>query len=384
MKIHQNFLSGFALLCFVALGTPSWAQPPGTTPPVITTDIPWPEWSLVTTVAQVEAQFNSARRSEESQRSLPANTLGNLDLPSDYFSRPMEEQAWILLKAEREARHLVNYPGTGVVTGYLPEGVEASLSAVAQGHADEMANCPNFYFSHNSKDGTSSGSRIRGAFASGCSQGTGENIAWNSWDNGHLVGVPLAFYNFIYDDWSCCSGGHRNLCLRQTGFNNYGDPNRLGIVGFGRGASSQGDFFVMAYMDPDNDAGCSYYIETYEDCNLPAIVNVNGALYSNTHLAENTVNSDGTVMSGQLVTFKAGQEINLQTYFEVQANTTFIVEIEDCPSGGADVQHTGLHYALKAEEMQRQIRQDGIPRFKRSHIHDLELMDTNLERRSIR
>ncbi len=322
MTIKSIYSSLVAFGCFFIL-SPATAQPPGTTPPTISADITWNYWWTVNSVVQVEAQFNAARRSEESQKGLSNGALGNLDLPDNYLSLPMAEQAWIILKEERECRHGVYYPGIGTVTGYLPEGVESTLSQVAQGHADDMA--ARDYFSHNTLGGPSWLQRIQNAFPNGCADGKSENIAWNSVAGGHLIGVPLAFYNFIYDDWSCCSGGHRNLCLKQTGNNDYGNPNRLGIVGFGRGTSHHGDYFVMDYIDPS--AGCTYDIEPYEECNLPAVVNVNGALYSNTHLAENTVNSDGTVMQGQLVTFKAGNEINLQNNFEVQANTTLLLKL---------------------------------------------------------
>lgn len=99
----------------------------------MTSDVEWPDgWWNASTVAQIETQFNVGRRGEESQLGLATNTLGNLDLPSDFLSRPMEEQAWIVIREERQARHLVNYPGTGVVTGFLLEGVESTMNTVAR------------------------------------------------------------------------------------------------------------------------------------------------------------------------------------------------------------------------------------------------------------
>ncbi len=323
------------VLFFLFLTSSIWAQPPGVTPPRLDTDIPWNGWWTVSTVAGVEAQFNAGRRAEESQKGLSNNELGDLELPDDFLSRSAEEQAWIILKAEREARHMVQY-GSTVVTGYLPEGVEASLSAVALEHAQDMADRD--YFSHTTLGGPNAFDRI-GQAMDYCfdSWSQSENIAWNSVSGGHIIGVPLAFYGFIYDDEDCCGGGHRNLCLKQTGNENYGDPNRIGIVGFGRAASGNGDYFVMDYVDPA--PGCSYDIETYEiDCDLPAVVTVPGNVYTDEYLAEDVVASDGTIMSGEVVAFKAGDAVNLNADFEVLAGAIFSAEIEDCPQPTATLQ----------------------------------------------
>lgn len=349
-RIYPCKASTFLTCCLIILSTFTFAQT-RVTPPELNSDIPWPEdwpdnhWYTVSTVEEIEAQFNAARRGEENQLGLNANTLGNLDLPDNYLQLPMEERAWLILKAEREARHLVNYPGVGQVTGFLPEGVESTLSDVAQGHTDDMHAAG--MLAHNLPGGTPWNQRIGNAFP-GCTEGIGENIAWNSVSGGLTMGVAFAFYNFIYDD-AGSNWGHRNLCLSQGGNNNYGSPDRIGVFGFGRTTGSNGDYFCMDYLDPK--PGCTYDINTYEtDCDLPAVVTVPGNVYTDEYLAEDVVASDGTIMSGEVVAFKAGDAVNLNADFEVLAGAIFSAEIEDCPQPSAKLQSPVELFASGTEQ----------------------------------
>ena len=297
------------------------------TPPNPTGDRAWDKWWQDNSVADVEREFNAARRNEENQLGLPSGTLGNLDLPADYLQRSSEEQALILVNAERTARHNVNYPSYGIVLGLPFEGVDLNLSAVAQGHANDMLSTGNF--AHAGSDGRSSGQRINAVFG-GCTEGSGENIAWNS-NGGFILSVPLAFYNFIYDDGFCCSWGHRILCLKQNINNNYGDPNKIGLVGFGRASGGNGDYFVMDYLDPRPN--CTYTITNFEedgsdDCEEILLVSSN--ITSDTYTASMEVRSDGTINSGATVVFKASDTVVLLPGFETKNNVTFTAMIGDC------------------------------------------------------
>jgi len=297
------------------------------TPPNPTGDRAWDKWWQDNSVADVEREFNAARRNEENQLGLPSGTLGNLDLPADYLQRSSEEQALILVNAERTARHNVNYPSKGIVSGLPFEGVDLDLSAVAQGHADDMLNTGNF--SHTGSDGKSSGERINAVF-SGCNEGSGENIAWNS-SGGFILSVPLAFYNFIYDDGFCCTWGHRVLCLNQNIFNNYGNPNKIGLVGFGRASGGNGDYFVMDYLDPEPD--CTYNITNFGEDGSDAceeVLLVSGNITSDTYTASMEVQSDGTINGGETVVFKASNAVVLLPGFQTKNNATFTAMIGDC------------------------------------------------------
>ena len=302
------------------------------TPPTPTGDRGWSAWWYDDSVEDVEAEFNAARRNEENQRNLPTGILGNLVLPADYLSRSFREQAFILINLERQARHNVTYPGLWTATGLVLEGVEPAVNNAAQAHADDMQ--LNDYFAHNSQDGTKWYTRIANALAAaglaGCYEGRSENIAWNSVSSpqGFILTIPLSIYNFMYDDGACCNWGHRNLCLKQTGNNNYGDPNKLGVVGFGRAPGTNGDYFVMDYIDPK--PGCNYNLEDYSGGSCPDYLTVDGSIYSGTYEAGISIESMGTIMDGENVNYNAGNEIILSANFEAVLGSTLDIGIDDC------------------------------------------------------
>ena len=329
----QKYIFWLPLLLFF-IGTISLFSQIAPTPPTPTGDRGWSGWWADDSVADVEAEFNAARRNEESQRNLPTGTLGNLVLPADYLSRDFKEQAFILINLERQARHNVTYPDFWTAKGLELEGVEPALNNSAQGHADDMQ--INDFFSHTSSDGTAWYTRIANAFAAAgltnCWEGRGENIAWNSVSSsqGFILTIPLSIYNFIYDDGACCGWGHRNLCLKQDGYNNYGDPNKLGIVGFGRAPGPTGDYFVMNYVDPK--PGCNYNLEDYSEGSCPDFLTLDGSIYSGTYDANISIESMGTIMGGENVNYNAGNEIVLSANFEVELGSILEVGIDDCGS----------------------------------------------------
>ena len=297
------------------------------TPPDPSADREWVNWWQDNTKNDVETEFNAARRNEETQLGLPPNTLGNLNLPTDFLTRNFQEQALIIINAERQARHNIFYPGTGTVSGMLVEGVEIGLSGVAQGHANDMQ--INNFFSHTGSNGWSPSQRITNAFPQ-CTEGTSENIAWNSFSSpgGFILGIPLALYSFIYDD-SFHGWGHRHLCLKQSGLNNYGDPNKLGLVGFGRATGANGDYFVMDYFDPKST--CTYNVTNFEGGgNCPTHMDVSGMIASGTYQATETVASTGSIPNSETVYFKAGTSITLESSFETSMGAELEVLIETC------------------------------------------------------
>ena len=325
--------------------------------PNLNSDIPWPSWWYDNSVSDVEAQFNVGRRGEESQKGLATGALGNLVLPSDFLDRPFDEQALILINSERQARAGVNYPNHGTVSGLLLEGVERDISQVAQDHADDMQERD--YFAHNTQGGPSWSTRISNEFP-GCTEGMSENIAWNSISSqgGFILGIPLAIYGFIYDD-SCCNWGHRKLCLKQSGYNNYGDPNKLGLVGFGRGTGSTGDYFVMDYIDPK--PSCTYNIKDFGGCE--EIVVLNGTIQSGVYQANAQLSSTNTIANGGEVTFMAGNEISMMASFEVQAGATLDAYIEAC--NGSALRENMTTSDLATEKVAPVIPKNGFT--KKSH-----------------
>jgi hypothetical protein len=283
----------------------------------------WNNWWYDSDVTDIETAFNAARRNEETQFGLPYGILGNLNLPSDFLDRDFKERALIVLNDERQVRHGVNY-GNGAVTAFAFEGVENELSNVAQAHADDLQS--HNIFSHTSSDGTPWSTRIGNAFPN-CSEGMGENIAWNSKSGGFILGVAFSIYNFIYDD-SLSFWGHRHLCLRPYYNNNYGEPNKLGLVGFGRAVGNNGDFFVMDFIDPI--PSCTYDIIDFGSGSCPSHMDVTGTISSGTYQADQTLASDGTINNGTSVDFMAGSNITLEGGFQLNLGGTLEVFIENC------------------------------------------------------
>ena len=240
----------------------------------------------------------------------------------------------------------MNYPGHGTATGMEFEGVEVALSAVAQGHAEDMQT--NNFFSHTGSNGQSASSRINSAFQ-GCVENSSqsENIAWNSISNpaGFILGVPLAIYNFIYDD-SCCNWGHRNLCLKQTGNNNFGDPNKIGLVGFGRKGGTNGDYFVMDYFDPSPSSNCNYNIINFGSSGAcEEIITLDEEVTDDfTSHADLKIESYQFIYSNLEVHYMAGNEIELNEWFEVQLGTEFTAEIMPCTTSLTDQEQDGQGY----------------------------------------
>jgi hypothetical protein len=319
----------FAIL-WILLCIP-WTSLFSQTPPNLTTGLKWNEWYYATTVAAIQNQFNAGRRHEESNLNLTSGILGNLSLPSDFLQLDFKEQALLLLNAEREARHNINY-SNGLALGLPFEGCELDLSVVAQRHADDMQT--NDFFGHTSSGGQSANTRITNAFPS-CTEGTSENIAWNSFTgSGFISGIPLAIYNFIYDD-ACCLWGHRSLCLRQSAnTNNYNGTSRFGMVGFGRSTGDNGDYFVMDFFDPI--PGCTYNETNFEsgqaggDC--PEDIRLSGTIESGVYQASNSVSSSGMIPTTNTVELIASSSVTLDPVFEVQLGSELLVEIGNCES----------------------------------------------------
>lgn len=69
-----------------------------------------------------------------------------------------------------------------------------------------------------------------------------------------------------------------------------------------------------------------------EDC--PVLLGLPGAVPDGTYSAKISVYSDGIIMPGSNVSFKAGNDITLDVGFSVEPQADFSAEIEGCISGG--------------------------------------------------
>ncbi|GAB3906744.1 hypothetical protein GCM10028803_39590 [Larkinella knui] len=238
------------------------------------------------TAAQVVNSFNFARRQEEKQMKLPANSLGVLSLPENYNQLAPAERALLLTNQERTARAGVNYGG-GKAAGLPLEALETHLNEVAQAHAADMT--AHHFFGHTSHDGRTALDRItaQAVFGSKCYEfmSRAENIymfCYYSSDKPVLQLPPFiveqALFSWLYQDASV-AWGHRETLLIQdkdasggSGFhNNRGPAESEGFLGVGLatradygpcakmpGYQRVGHVVVMNLVDPAAD--CRYSI----------------------------------------------------------------------------------------------------------------------------
>lgn len=206
----------------------------------------FPPYGFFSSETHIINAFNFARRAEETQLSLTANSLGNLTLPAGYSSKPAVERGLYILNQERIARAGVMYGG--VTSLGLPyEGTEIHLVNIAQAHTNDMIT--NNFFAHVSPTtGLSPYQRIDQSptYSGGCREFMtyAENIyvSCTSGSTTPTYTMEQAIFSWIYRDASS-SWGHRRAALIQasdaygaTGFtNNVGSASDEGHLGLGIG-----------------------------------------------------------------------------------------------------------------------------------------------------
>ncbi len=297
MKLHTTFIALLAIAAFFISTTALALSPPNPT-----ADISFNSGGN-TGVAAIEAAFNNARRTEETQHGVTANALGNLDLPSQavWDAMSASERALFLVNAERTARHNVNYPAHGTVLGLPLEGVESNLNMMAENYAEYMA--ANNFWAHTVPAnvsappfaGTGSFSRISNHPVIGDGAGTNggncrqflpyaENlhVSASSVMNSPTPSTLIegAIYGWLYDD-AGSAWGHRVAMLLQdqslslgSGFNNdRGSAASEGFMGIGFAGRGDGSYSVFdgtafpsqwnvvwVVMDPAPDPGCNFVL----------------------------------------------------------------------------------------------------------------------------
>lgn len=300
--------TALAAACALTFSQPLFAA----SPPNITTNIVWGTDAGENGIgfngtADIMAAFNYARRQEEAQLGLTANTLGNLALPT--------QSIWDGMTDDAKALFLINAERTGR-TGMMPNviglplaGIESHVDTTAQNYAILLHD--NDLTGHYQPSGNSStdnpDQRISATVGAACKEFTtrAENLAYFAAYSGTPMGassIPLpverAIYNWIYNDASS-SWGHREAVLLQDtplsnptqswGFkNNNGSAAHEGFLGFYRIGStdytpfgtsplpySYGVAVVMNIFDPLSDTaatsnGCSYNV-TLRTEDLPSV-----------------------------------------------------------------------------------------------------------------
>ncbi|MBN8825903.1 hypothetical protein [Spirosoma sp.] len=227
------------------------------------------------------AAFNKARRAEETQLGLAANSLGNLTLPSSYATLSDNQRALYLINAERTARAGINY-GSGSVLGKPLEGIETNLDNTAQNWANYLYN--NNLFTH-TIPGSDPFQRVADTYATNCVQrngsgqytmGRSENIYY-ACGGSATYAVEQAIFSWLYRD-SGSSWGHREAVLIQnvdaSGHTGYvDDRGATGNEGFlGMGVTTGSSYtacgsnpvrlVVLNIADPSSDASCAFSLES--------------------------------------------------------------------------------------------------------------------------
>ncbi|MGA0555646.1 T9SS type A sorting domain-containing protein [Larkinella sp. VNQ87] len=238
--------------------------------------------AFFSSTAQIIAAINAARRAEETQLGLPANSLGNLTLPANYTSFSPNDRALYLINQERIARAGITYPGTTAVQGLPLEATESALINTAQNHASYLV--ANNVFSHTGAGGSDSFDRVNATYPANCQSGMGysENIYVACTGSGTTPAflVEQAIFSWLYRD-SGAGWGHRKALLIQNtdiytsaplqGYvNDRGSASSEGFLGIGIASTSVGGYsntcpgsfaghvVVMNIADPTADASCMF------------------------------------------------------------------------------------------------------------------------------
>ena len=330
------------------------------------------------TVAQIEANFNNARRGEETQLGLPANSIQNLDLPDQatWDGYSYDQKMLFLLNDERTARAGINY-GDGACLGLPFEGVESAIDQIANDYAQHLLD--NDIFEHNPNlasqmdnsptiGGVGCMTMTSGTLPNCCHQeiDRDENLA-GAGSGANDINAPVedAVYGWNYVDGP--SWGHREMNLLQNdnlpwsppnlwGFiDDYGDNGKAGLIGVGVAktvAPPYNSIVVLNYFDPA--PACNFILIVDTDnlgggngssCAITVITagnQTNCDQNSNTYSQDLTITFNDAPASGNLVVngqsfaigtspqmvtltnlTADGQAVDVTAHFSVEPTCTF-------------------------------------------------------------
>lgn len=207
-----------------------------------TSDTPWE--NDTSGVSDIQAAFNNARNIENSQlgMSIPMLTLPS---QSEWDTMTDGEKALWLINRERIDR------------GIHPlHGLEENVTSVAQYYAQYLID--NNTWGHY-EDGNTPWERLEANPAIGACYdflSVAENLAV-FWTSGSSIPLPIerSVFNWIYDDGTCCSWGHRHAILWYPYNDNGGTSGMEGFLGIGRASGphsgwNYAELIVMNVFDP--------------------------------------------------------------------------------------------------------------------------------------
>ena len=292
--LHNYLLIILVTLITVFISQPTNAQ----SPPNLSTNIPWQDSGGVgnnanyENVSDIMVAFNHARRGEENQLGLAANTISDLVLPSDTIWSGLSDDAkgLYLLNDERRSRAgMLPY-----VLGLPYAGIEQSIDGLSEYYAQYLHD--NDATGHDADGSGGPFVRIDNHPEIGTNKNCheflprAENLAYFA-TTGSSIPLPIerAIYAWIYDDGGGSNWGHREAILlqdtalnAQSGFkNNNGSNSQTGFLGFhhitshlykpfANFSSNTGSVVVMDFFDPVSDSNailrnCNYVETLVED-----------------------------------------------------------------------------------------------------------------------
>ncbi len=310
IKSNSKRITNFILISLISVISINNSN--AASPPNIQTNITWS--AGFSGVSDIAAAFNNARRQEENQLGLAANTLGSLSMPS--------QAVWNGLNDDAKALHLINAERTARanmqsgVLGLPLAGIDYKLDLVSRNYANLLlrTNTTGHYQPSNDPNVDNPTNRINAKVGSQCKEfiTRSENLAyfWTASSaplNATSIPLPIerAIYAWIYNDASS-AWGHREAVLLQDqslqnptsnwGYhNNNGSTSHEGFLGFYKIGSSKytnsafssypyqyGVVVVMNIFDPLSDsaasaAGCQYNTTLRTENLLPTPVQANKA-----------------------------------------------------------------------------------------------------------
>ncbi len=350
MVAQSGILSFIILLICISIVMPLRTQ----TVPDLTSNIP-PSHGFAT-IADIEATFNNARRQEELQLGLPANTMSDLSLPdeSTWDGYTEAQQMLYLLNDERVSRNGIEYDTGEQRTQIIPiflcpfEGMSSTLDGIAQGHADYLRE--NDMFTHIDENGDDAFERVQNHpdiigkinllfFV--------ESIASiaSTEPTGILVAALEVIYEFIFQDL-VSEFKHRQMFLlgkqMMPGYfvDDHEDIGKEGYLGIGISTGSYfglpfAKVFVIDYIDPlaDENFNTSFDTDLYNLVDCPDMLLISGPVTPQTDGIFQTsgyFESDSHLMPGADMSVNAVDFIEFKQNFSIDQGATFEADNNTC------------------------------------------------------
>lgn len=322
--------------------------------PDLVSDIP-PSDGL-TSITTIEASFNNARRQEEMQLGLQANTMPNLDLPNqevwDEFT--LEMKMLFILNDEKKARNGISYVSNGrknekllVPFQCFYSGMHDELNTMSQEHAQDMLD--NEFLGHVGSDGRGTEDRLKDIdnLVGEISTLFAENFYFfQSSDPIDLIEqLVAAIYAWIYEDLIVQFKHRRIIFIPKTAgqhsslsfVDDHQELENEGWVGFGYAMTPPEVFpnsisIVMNIADPLGSSNLSptYDTGTINNKGCPDSKRLDGMItdHNGRHQFAGMFHLGTSIQISKPIDFIAEQGMQLSTGFQIENGSEAIFTID--------------------------------------------------------